>query len=528
MSATVIFRHPTGQTMTAEVGTLRQLVGRRGGGADIQLMDGKVSGRHGMLWCDEEGCWYEDVGSRHGSWFRGQRLRHPILLRGEIELILGETRLKLEATSTPCPPEGLAVRSTGQLGGQGLTEALAKRADSAGTYLTALYALTEGLLRHSSLEDFFPEALQRIREAVPVAQRIALVGWPPRQDGSLVHLAGETDSVSSSLAQYAVQEAQPLLLSTSNLPEGVANSDSVRLRGIRSAVYLPLQGKDDPQPTGVLCVDSPNCAIPFRELDFQFFCAVAGLLASRLSADRLRQEARLQAEENQHVEARREALVSFLQIASHDLKNPLMAIENCARILPRLPPERQAGVLDIILGASGKATDLIRTYLDAAAVESGKALEVEWQEVDLRKLVEDEIQFVQAALRDRIENTQFFNEIQCGPIQGDPRKLRQVVSNLISNAIKYSPQGGAIRVQGARNREKVQVRVSDEGVGISQENQARLFQPYERVGDRSLASGSGLGLWLTAAMIQAHGGRIGVESIPGQGSTFWFELPQPE
>jgi signal transduction histidine kinase len=105
-----------------------------------------------------------------------------------------------------------------------------------------------------------------------------------------------------------------------------------------------------------------------------------------------------------------------------------------------------------------------------------------------------------------------------------------VLSNLIGNAIKYSPEGGLIRVGGWAEAEHVQVFVSDEGIGIPASEQERIFDRFARV-DSSLTRqmpGAGLGLFLVKAVIEAHGGRVWVDSRPGQGSTFYFTLPLTE
>jgi len=113
------------------------------------------------------------------------------------------------------------------------------------------------------------------------------------------------------------------------------------------------------------------------------------------------------------------------------------------------------------------------------------------------------------------------------PVKADYERIREVLSNLISNAIKYSPKGGLIRVGGRVEGDEVLVFVSDEGVGIPATEQERIFDRFARV-DNSLTRqtpGAGLGLFLVKAVIEAHGGRVGVESQPGQGSTFNFTLP---
>jgi signal transduction histidine kinase len=113
------------------------------------------------------------------------------------------------------------------------------------------------------------------------------------------------------------------------------------------------------------------------------------------------------------------------------------------------------------------------------------------------------------------------------PVKGDYERMREVLSNLIGNAIKYSPDGGLIRVGGWAETDEVQVFVSDEGIGIPATEQERIFDRFARV-DNSLTRqtpGAGLGLFLVKAVIEAHGGRVWVESQPGQGSTFKFALP---
>ncbi|HIQ05852.1 MAG TPA: ATP-binding protein, partial [Anaerolineae bacterium] len=115
-------------------------------------------------------------------------------------------------------------------------------------------------------------------------------------------------------------------------------------------------------------------------------------------------------------------------------------------------------------------------------------------------------------------------------VMADQERIRQVLRNLISNAIKYSPDGGVIRVGGWYDEEWVTVYVADQGIGIPPEEQNRLFQRFYRV-DSSLrrqTKGTGLGLFLSKALVEAHGGRIWFRSEPGKGSTFFFALPREQ
>jgi signal transduction histidine kinase len=113
-------------------------------------------------------------------------------------------------------------------------------------------------------------------------------------------------------------------------------------------------------------------------------------------------------------------------------------------------------------------------------------------------------------------------------IHGDETRLRQVIDNLVSNAIKYSPKGGEVRITGSFDDQNITIAVSDQGVGLPEDELDRIFERFYRV-EGALSrktQGTGLGLYLARAVIEAHGGQIVVESKPGKGSTFRFTLPR--
>jgi len=473
------------------------VLGRPGGGADLVVADPGLSRRHARLWPEGDAVWFEDLGSVNGSWVAGVRLEEPRRLLPGLEVRLGHTTLTLvESPELPIQLES----STG------LTGALASA-----SYIAALYGMVESLLGGMGT---IPDVLARLRSELPAAERLALVSWPPPEEGSWRELTGgPSDFVSRSLARYAVERGRALLFSDRTPPSDLEVPASALFKGIRSAAYVPLQAREE--ILAVLCVDCPQ--VPLTPGQFHFVCAVGGLLLSALAAERLREEARLR----HQVEARREGLAAFLKIASHDLKGPLHAITNGAQLLRSAPPDRQSVLLDIIARASARAEDLIKSYLDVAQVEHGRELTVEWSVFDPRSMINEEFELFPG-------RQGLVNAVGCGPIRADERKLRQVFANLLSNAAKFSPSDSPIVVRSESTAAGVRFSVHDQGVGISLEDQEHLFQAFQRVGEPGQAPGSGLGLWLSAALVAAQGGRLGVTSTPGEGSTFWFELPQQE
>jgi signal transduction histidine kinase len=170
---------------------------------------------------------------------------------------------------------------------------------------------------------------------------------------------------------------------------------------------------------------------------------------------------------------------------------------------------------------------LIDDLLDASRLQAGQ-MELSVGDVRLDKLAERIVRkFRPQSDRHALELS--FPET-FPAVRGDEERLTQVLTNLISNAIKYSPKGGRILVSGRYDQEQVYIAVTDEGIGIPAGEHERIFDRFYRV-DSALTrrtQGAGLGLYLAKSVIEAHGGRIWVTSSPGKGSTFVFTLPRRE
>lgn len=216
----------------------------------------------------------------------------------------------------------------------------------------------------------------------------------------------------------------------------------------------------------------------------------------------------------------------LLNAVSHDLRGPLSNIKAYAATLAdpgvEIPPEEQTLYLRTIEEEADRLRDLLDHLLDLSKIEAG-ALQLDIQPVGVGRVIKQAL--ASAPLSPHWYETVAPDDLL---VMGDGRRLRQVLHNLIENAAKYSPDGGSIRLTAAPRNGEVVISVSDEGVGIARPQWDRIFRPYQR-GDAAIThriSGSGLGLAICKGIVEAHGGRIWVESEPGVGSTFSFTVPR--
>ena len=218
----------------------------------------------------------------------------------------------------------------------------------------------------------------------------------------------------------------------------------------------------------------------------------------------------------------------FVSAVSHELRTPLTSIYGFAETLLRgdvsFGDEERKTFLRYIASESERLIAIVDDLLNVARLESG-TLELSLVHVDVGEVVREVAERVQEQEGDR---RRFLLELPEEPAfaEADRDKLAQVVFNLLDNAVKFSPGGEAISVSVRRRRETVEVRVTDEGVGISSTDQQRLFTKFYRAETAPAGvRGAGLGLFLVRGLIAAMNGKVSVESKPGQGSSFAFELP---
>jgi PAS domain S-box-containing protein len=224
----------------------------------------------------------------------------------------------------------------------------------------------------------------------------------------------------------------------------------------------------------------------------------------------------------------------FVATVSHELRTPLTSIYGFAETLLRRDidfsePER-ATFLEYIASESERLIGIVDDLLNVARLEAG-TLGLSLRPTDVGEIVGTVVERVRDALGDEARVAVEVDVPDGGlTADADPEKLAQMLQQLVDNAIKFSPEGGTITIAGRRRADSIEVRVSDEGIGIPHADQQRIFTKFFRAegGAAPSAPGTGLGLFLVRGLLAAMGGRISVESIEGKGSTFAFELPVSE
>lgn len=396
-------------------------------------------------------------------------------------------------------------------------------AEEASLMVSRLLTISDTALAHPALDDLLHEFLGRVQELL-AGDTVAILLLEPdgRHLAVRAALGLEQDieqdiriPVGQGIAGRIAATRAPLIVD--DLATVEVASPALREKGVRSLIGAPLMVEG--RVIGVVHVGTLRTR-QFTADDRRLLQFVADRAALAIDRARLYQTAQ------EGVRMRDE----FLSIAAHELRTPITSLLGYAEILQQrarrngITSERDQRPVRVIVDQAGRLARLINMLLDLSRMGTGH-FAIECRQMDLvafaRRLVEET----------RVTLMRHTLTIECLtealPVDGDELRLEQVFQNLLQNAVKYSPDGGHITLRVERGENQAVVSVSDQGLGIPEAAQARLFQRFFRAGNASDSqiSGFGIGLFVVQEIVSRHNGVVEVASVEGQGSTFTVRLP---
>jgi signal transduction histidine kinase len=292
--------------------------------------------------------------------------------------------------------------------------------------------------------------------------------------------------------------------------------------GLRSELVAPLLL--GARPVGMISLSRVEVDA-FTEEEVELVSLLGRLVATAVQNIRAYEAERQTVEELRRLSALR---ADFVSLVSHELRSPMAAVIGAARTLQdrwrSLSSSQREAFLALIADETNRLASLIRDVLDTSRIEAG-TFSYTFSDVDLSRLVEDAVSTA-AIGQDEVRVRSSAGTHQVPRVRGDRERLRQVLTNLIDNAIKYSPSGGEVEVHVQPENGVVRITVADHGPGIPYDQQRLIFEKFGRADVPGIAKpGSGLGLFIARSIAEAHGGTIEVRSRPDEGATFVLTLP---
>lgn len=330
---------------------------------------------------------------------------------------------------------------------------------------------------------------------------------------------GSSIGVPESVLQEVIGEGRTIYrqdIAEDRYPE----ESDLRALGVRSRVLAPLQ-LGGARSIGALAISRTE-PMSFRAEEIDLVTLLGRLVATAVQNLRTYEAERASADELRRLSSLR---ADFVSLVSHELRSPMAAVIGSAQTLQHrwreLKPEQRDAFLAVIGDETSRLSDLVGDVLDTSRIEAG-TFGYAFSDVDLASVIRDSVATAEFGQDDvRLE---IALPAALPHVRGDAERLRQLVDNLISNAIKYSDAGSRVLVEAEAENGDVTVRVRDQGPGILPEHHDHIFEKFGRAAG-SAKPGTGLGLFLSRSFAEAHGGTLAVESRPGEGSTFTLTLP---
>jgi signal transduction histidine kinase len=397
----------------------------------------------------------------------------------------------------------------------------AQQAAVAGLQLRALEGVPVGRI--------FEEAVAAVRGTLevdcaelqvvaPDGQSLVLeagAGWPSDRIGVAVAGVGTT-----SQSGYTLSVTDPVIVPDLRRERRFSPSPLFQERGIVSGISVTVHDHD--RPFGVLGAHA--CAPrAFTPNEVQFLQSIAHLLSAVLQRHRVEEDRQALLRQAQHAVQARDRAVG---IVSHDLGNLLSTIELCAAALLDPAPPPPAGARDmagIIQRSASWMQQIVRDLLDRASLDAGR-LVLERRPTVVGTVIDDAYAIFAPVADEHLLELAVESPAGLPRVDADPRRLLQILSNLVSNAVKFTPAGGRVMLSAVLDGAAVRFAVRDSGEGIAAEDLPHVCDWYWHA-RRGKHGGTGLGLAIAQDLVQAHGGALRVESALGSGSTFSFTIP---
>ncbi len=330
---------------------------------------------------------------------------------------------------------------------------------------------------------------------------------------------GNSDPIEGSLLERVLEGK---IVVRRDLTERDSPADEPLLAlGLRSELVTPLLL--GARPIGMLSLsrDRPDA---FSEDEVELVSLLGRLVATAVQNIRAYEAERRRVEELARLSQLR---ADFVSLVSHELRSPMAAVIGAARTLQdrwrMLTAAQRESFLALIGDETSRLADLVGDVLDTSRIEAG-TFSYRFEEVDLGRVVDEAVETAALAQQEVPVLASVRGALPA--IRGDRARLRQVLGNLIENAVKYSPEGGEVRVSAAAANGAVQIAVRDAGPGIPSEQQERIFEKFGRADvEGGSKPGTGLGLFIARSIAEAHGGSLDVTSGADAGSTFTLTLP---
>ncbi len=421
------------------------------------------------------------------------------------------------------------MRSTTLLSGaKAQTEAQLARVEAANQQLRIMSESSRVFLRHHDVESLMPEALEQMAGASGVRAGFALVRNENTNELDQRATMGPVDdalvrkmrdvgigNAANGGTRVCVAVDDPL---TGRLLQ------TVEKHGFHGFVIAPLAGKET--TLGLICllfgkdeVVSDAAVGTLQALSDQVALVVRNI--------QYNEELTRKNDELTHLDQLKS---DFMATMSHELRTPLTSIIGYSDMLLSGMTgelnEKQGAFIDSILKSGESLLNLINDVLDLTKIEAGR-LDLNREPVDLRAALLGVLPVIKPRAQEKRIRISTFLPTELPPVWADPGKFNQILLNLLTNGIKYTPENGNVSVEARSSGDAVEIWVNDTGIGIAPEDQDKIFLRFTQIDSSATRSqgGTGLGLAITRELVELHGGRIRVQSKVGRGSSFVFTMP---